>query len=210
MLQLRGLILYGVSSPPAHASEFSEGGFEQPQPLSNARRDAFVDVVRDIARHGREGLGRSLLSAVEDLAYRLPDHRGPQAGSLSGLNKMPPYDLEDPVMSVAADRHRELVLVVGDLALVERGLRREDIVEWGKAVAAFRLQYDAKVLAVPIRRSDQPKDDLALEEVGLVLPGFVRALQQLEDVHYAWPANILVLLRRRTSHRLAAVLLRDA
>lgn len=61
MLQLRGLILYGVSSPPAYASEFSEGGFEQPQPLSNARRDAFVAVVREIARHGREGLGRSLL-----------------------------------------------------------------------------------------------------------------------------------------------------
>ena len=81
---------------------------------------------------------------------------------------MPTGHLVQPVVTVGACGHREPEPVLRNLVGVDGRLGREHIVEGGQAVASAGLQEDTEILGVPVRCTNEPEEDLALEKGGCV------------------------------------------
>ena len=75
-----------------------------------------------------------------------------------------------------------------NLTEVERRLRGQHVIYRRQDEAPLGAQEQAEVLAVPIGRADQPEQDLAFEECGLIGKRLVRCLKQAEYVADAWTA----------------------
>ncbi len=63
---------------------------------------------------------------------------------------------------------------------------------------------------MPVRRREEPQDDLSLEEQTPIGLGIVTSFQELEDVADPRPPGRFVLARRGDRKRLTAIFLRKA
>ncbi|MCY1225803.1 hypothetical protein D9M72_380100 [compost metagenome] len=126
---------------------------------------------------------------------------------------MPPLDLLDGVVRIpAVQRHRQpgplrrhLVL-----AFADDRMRRQDVVQRRRFIAAARKMADAEVLAMAIGGREQPEDDLREEEIAAIGLRRARAGEDVGDLLDARSAVRLVLLQCRRPGGLAHVFLRQA
>lgn len=118
---------------------------------------------------------------------------------------MPPVDVEDPIAAGIADRHRELELVAADVVGVKVRLRSQDIVKRRQPISAARREEDAEILRMAVGRSDQPEQDLCLEERELVRLRIVAAQQELGDRGDTGAAFILIFVGGSDGKGLVAV-----
>ena len=73
------------------------------------------------------------------------------------LDEVARHDFLDHIVSAVADREGDLHLVSPQLAGIDGGLHRHNIVEGRKTKATARLKEEAEVFRVTVSRAPQPE-----------------------------------------------------
>src|SRR5262245_3521841 len=110
---------------------------------------------------------------------------------------MPGRDGVHHIMTLVADRHGEPEALLLDLTGIEGRLHRQDVIEQRQAEATARREPYAEILGVAVGGSDQPEEQLRLEEGAAILLRCVAALEQLEHLANAGAAVRLVFATGR-------------
>lgn len=149
--------------------------------------------------------GDGVCGGGSDFVEGFFDHGTRQSGSFDGLDEVPFLDVGDLIMVALTGRHGEFQLLFQNLAGFQGGQRGEHIVKRSETEAAPGAEKDAEIFCVPVRRSDQPEDNLSLEKGFLIFHGTVAAFEQLQDIDHAGTASILVFPGWRDGQRLTDI-----
>src|SRR5947209_20341887 len=109
------------------------------------------------------------------------------------------------VVSVCADRHRELHLILADLPGVETWLRGYNVVKRRQAESSACRKPDAEILRMAIGRTEQPEYDLGFEKNPVIFIGSVASLEQIVNGANARAAIRFVFAGGRNGERLTAI-----
>src|SRR5262249_42607945 len=101
------------------------------------------------------------------------DQSTPETGLLRRLHKMASVNLTDAVVAAAANGHGKFEGLFLDLPDVNPRLHSQHIVERRQLETSARQKKDTEILGMPIRCTNEPEQDLTLEECDLILAGRV-------------------------------------
>ena len=84
-------------------------------------------------------------------------------------------------MTIGANRHHKLHLILLDMAGVDARLGRDDIVERREPEASARSEADAEIFRMAVRSAEKPEYDLRFKECSLVGVRLIAALGKVCD-----------------------------
>ena len=122
---------------------------------------------------------------------------------------MPPEDFVDLIMTTGTDRHGQFHLLAFDLVRIKTRLRSQHIIERRQMITAPGTKKDTEILGVPVRRANQPEQDLRLQNNFLITGRIIAALEQIKYLNHPRPPVALIFPGGRHRQGLATIFLRQ-
>ena len=82
---------------------------------------------------------------------------------------MTPLNFIESIVTAIPNCHSQFHLLPFDLALFQTWLCREDVVQRRHSIATTGAKENAEIFCMPIGCTDQPKEDLGLNEISALL-----------------------------------------